>query len=567
MWKILKLLSFLLRLSRGMRLSQWTLILMALTSILGGLANAGLLAVISNALKGAGSKWETLAWSFAGLCLVVPVNRFVSGVVLLRLTQQALFQLRMNLCRAVLATPLRQLETIRDHRILTTLANDVGSLTEALAQVPLLLMHTTMVIGALAYLGWLSWKLLILLFFFLAVGILGYQLPFVKAMSHFGRAREEADRLMRHLRALTEGIKELKLHRRRQEIFIARVESTIASLQRHDFNGSAIAMAGSSWSQILFFVAVGVIVFVVPNLGTVDPGTTTSYTLVILYLINPLQAVLGAFPALGRAEVAMARLDQLGFSLVALAPEAEPQGVSPFATGWRRLVLSGVTHSYADGDEKSFTCGPVDLMLDAGELVFLVGGNGSGKTTLAKLIVGLYVPETGEIRLDGLPVVDDNRDHYRQVFSTVFQEFHLFDSLLGLDGEQPPGRLREHLERLGLDRKIQIEGGELSTTDLSRGQRKRLALLTALLEDRSFYLFDEWAADQDPQFKQVFYRELLPELKARRKTVLVISHDDRYYDVADRILRMDNGQIVADEVAGGLQADHADRGDLAAAAG
>ncbi|MCB1035646.1 MAG: cyclic peptide export ABC transporter, partial [Acidobacteria bacterium] len=77
-------------------------------------------------------------------------------------------------------------------------------------------------------------------------------------------------------------------------------------------------------------------------------------------------------------------------------------------------------------------------------------------------------------------------------------------------------------------------------------QRKRLALVTALLEDRPVYLFDEWAADQDPEFKEVFYHQLLPELKARGKTAIVISHDDRYYDVADRVVKLDTGRVVSD---------------------
>ncbi|HEX7183129.1 MAG TPA: cyclic peptide export ABC transporter [Thermoanaerobaculia bacterium] len=551
MWHLRKVLSFLLRLSRGMRLSRLTLALIALTSLAGGFANAALLALIAEALKRAGSPGATLAWSFAGLCLVVPLNRFVSSALLIRLAQRTLSHLRLGLCRMVLATPLRQLETIRDHRILTALTNDIGAITDALGQLPLAMMNSTMVLCALAYLGWLSWKLLLLLCIMLVLGVLVYQIPFSRAMRFFGLARGEANQLMRHLRALTEGTKELKLHRRRREVFMERVESTVESLQRNDFYGGAIALAGSSWSQVLFFVAVGMILFVVPDAEEVNPATMTSYTLVILYLINPLQAVLTAIPSLGRAKVAIEQLDELGFSLTAMALEPEPVGGPEFGAGWHRLELTGVTHAYRDGGEISFACGPVDLTLSHGELVFMAGGNGSGKTTVAKLIVGLYVPDAGMIRVDGVPVVDANRDHYRQLFSTVFQDFYLFDSLLGLEGSAPPERLHEHLARLGLDGKLRIEGGELSTTDLSRGQRKRLALLTAYLEDRPIYLFDEWAADQDPQFKQVFYCQLLPELKARGKTVIVISHDDRYYDMADRLLRLEDGRIVSDEAAGG----------------
>jgi putative ATP-binding cassette transporter len=100
------------------------------------------------------------------------------------------------------------------------------------------------------------------------------------------------------------------------------------------------------------------------------------------------------------------------------------------------------------------------------------------------------------------------------------------------------------LRWLALDHKVRVTDQRLSTTDLSQGQRRRLALLTAYLEDRPFYVFDEWAADQDPHYKQIFYTELLPELRARGKGVAVITHDDRYFHLGDRIVKLHDGQIV-----------------------
>jgi len=226
-----------------------------------------------------------------------------------------------------------------------------------------------------------------------------------------------------------------------------------------------------------------------------------------------------------------------------IAPEAAP-GEARGGRPWRRLELAGVTFTFRrEAGEADFVLGPLDLELLPGELVFLIGGNGSGKTSFAKLLLGLYEPEAGEIRLDGERIDRAGRDRYRQSFSAVFFDFHLFDELPGggLDEEA-----RRHLRELQLDGKVEIADGRLSTTALSQGQRKRLALLSAYLEDRPIYLFDEWAADQDPYFKEVFYRRLLPRLKAQGKTVLVISHDDRYFDVADRVVRLSEGRIVFD---------------------
>ena len=217
-------------------------------------------------------------------------------------------------------------------------------------------------------------------------------------------------------------------------------------------------------------------------------------------------------------------------------------------TAWRRLDLVNVTHAYRqEGGNAEFQLGPLNLTFYPGDLVFLIGGNGSGKTTLVKLLMGLYEPEAGEIRLDDTPVAMANRDDYRQQFSAVFYDFYLFERLFGVAAKDIDGESQKYLDLLQLSHKLTVKNGQLSTIDLSQGQRKRVALLNAYLEDRPIYIFDEWAADQDPQFKRIFYYELVPELKSRGKTVIVISHDDRYYGLADRLIKLESGKIEYDQ--------------------
>jgi putative ATP-binding cassette transporter len=244
----------------------------------------------------------------------------------------------------------------------------------------------------------------------------------------------------------------------------------------------------------------------------------------------------------------MSRIDTMGLRLAAIAAP-EPAQVDAAHLSWRSIELRGITHSYRrEGEDGEFVLGPIDLTLHPGEVVFIAGGNGSGKTTLAKLLTGLYVPDLGEILWDGRPVDDGNRDIYRQSFSAVFSDFFLFTSLLGIDPDQMDAQAAHYLKKLHLQQKVRVTDGKLSTVELSQGQRKRLALLTAYLEDRPVYLFDEWAADQDPFFKEVFYRQLLPELKRRNKAVVVISHDDRYFDAGDRLIKLESGQMVVQAV-------------------
>ena len=208
------------------------------------------------------------------------------------------------------------------------------------------------------------------------------------------------------------------------------------------------------------------------------------------------------------------------------------------------LPVRSRVHSYPlDNGEKGFTLGPLDIRIEPGELVFVTGGNGNGKTTVAFLLLGLLVPDKGEITLDGKPIGAAGRDAYRQNFAAVFADAFVFESLLGYGGTHSIEQARSLLVQFQLDHKLSIKDGRFSTVDLSHGQRKRLALLAACIEDRPFYLFDEWAAEQDQNFREIFYTQILTQLKARGKTVIVITHDDRYDHLADRVLCLNAGKI------------------------
>jgi putative ATP-binding cassette transporter len=263
-------------------------------------------------------------------------------------------------------------------------------------------------------------------------------------------------------------------------------------------------------------------------------------------MMSPLSILTTGLPVFGRAKVSLQKVRQLGDQLKKQAVQADAPNKCEVCTGFSGLSLQGVTHSFhREKENRNFTLGPINLSFKSGELVFLVGGNGSGKTTLAMLLIGLYMPEQGGIRWNGEAVDDHNRDNYLQNFSVIFSDFYLFDELYGFDNGENHALIADYLQRLHLHHKVRVDNGRFSSVNLSQGQRKRLALLVAYLEDRPFYIFDEWAADQDPEFKHLFYTELLPALKARGKTVLVISHDDRYFYLADRCVKLEEGQIVS----------------------
>ena len=536
----MKIFSILLKYSRG------PFLLAVLAGTLSGLASAGLLALINRVIGSRDLGLERpLVWAFVALCIVVPLSRWVSAFLLLRMSQKAIFDLRLQLCRKILAAPLRSLEEIGPHRLLAALTQDIGSMATALTDLPVLCMQSAVILGCLAYLGWLSWQVLLVVLAFLAVGVAGYRLPMRWGTARQRLAREEGDMLFQHFRAVTEGTKELKLHQRRRGEFFAQLEASAASFRRLNVAARSIFNGSASWGQALFFVVVGLVILVLPALLRPEREVVTGFALVLLYLMNPLQGVLETLPQLSQANVAIAKVEQLGLSLVDGEGPGR-QSDAELAPAWRELELAGVTHTYS-AEDRAFTFGPIDLKLRRGELVFVIGGNGSGKTTLAKLIAGLYLPREGQILLDGEAVTEQNREQYRQCFSAVFSDFFLFRELLGLDPSALDERASDYLVQLDLSHKVKVERGRLSTTDLSQGQRKRLALLTAYLEDRPIYLFDEWAADQDPFYKEIFYHQILPNLKSRGKLILVVCHDDRYFSVADRILKLENGRLILDQ--------------------
>src|SRR6185369_15519513 len=141
------------------------------------------------------------------------------------------------------------------------------------------------------------------------------------------------------------------------------------------------------------------------------------YTLTVMYMMGPLTFVLNFLPNLSHANVAMKRIDALSYSLDE-QPVAELAASRDLKETWKSLELAGIQHTYRrENEEEEFSLGPIELSLLPGELVFITGGNGSGKTTLAELLVGLYLPPEGEIRLDGKPITDERRHIARHRFS------------------------------------------------------------------------------------------------------------------------------------------------------
>jgi putative ATP-binding cassette transporter len=541
------LLRFLLRYSPAMVV--WT----SLAALLSGAFSTGLLALITLAMNRHGSLSATLVVAFCALGVGRFLTNALAQVTLAHFSQATTARLRLDLVGKILSVPLRQIEDLGAPKLMVALTEDILEITQATLTIPVFAFNSAVLLGGAVYLAWLSFPVFLGMFVFGVVGAVTYRLLVRSGFGHLVAARDGQDRLFQHFRSLTEGIKELKLHRARRESFLRDdVARAAAVCQRHSVAAELRFILAQNWNQLLFLGLIGLILFLLPRLEAVSQQAMTGYVIATLYLMGPLAGLLGSLSVFSRANVSLRKVEDLGLTLSAIP--GDNGGASPgrFASQpFESLELVQVKHSYhREREDDSFMLGPIDLSMGPGELVFLIGGNGSGKSTLAKVITGLYPPAGGEIRLNGVVVGDQNRDDYRQCFSTVFSDYFLFERIVGSGGAQADRRAREYLERLHLNHKVSIRDGVFSTTLLSQGQRKRLALLCAYIEDRPFYLFDEWASDQDPLFKEVFYSQLLPELRSLGKAVLVITHDDRYFDRADRLIKLDYGRITRELAAG-----------------
>jgi len=526
----------------GRRFGGW-LLLAVCASVVSGLSNASLLAVINHSLSIANSsELVQFAWKFVLLALLMLVTRVVAETTFMALGQGVKARLRQEIVQYTSETSWLGLEKLGMPKATAVLTQDLDTLVVFFVNLPNILIYGAIIVGCLIYLGLLSWPILLLALLALLLGILGYRLAHGRALTLLRQSRQREDVLIQHFKKLFDGGREYKLSPQRRRRFVnGPLADNIEQVRRERTRGYVLYGLATNWGSILFFAFIGCVLYLLRQYFDINNTVMTGYTMVFLYMIVPVEGLLSALPSIGSARIALQRIQQVRDALPKehMLPQSQPPQL-------QSLALKAVSFDYQGEEGETFRLGPLDLHFSPGELVYLVGGNGSGKTTLAYLLIGLYPPQQGAIELNGQPISPEGWEVYRQYFAVVFNDFFLFDELDELNARTQE-QAQHLLQLLKLDHKVTLRDGRFSTTALSQGQRKRLALLLAWLQDRPFYLFDEWAADQDPIFKAVFYQQLLPMLQAEGKTILVITHDDRYFHLADRIIKLESGQLVTGE--------------------
>jgi putative ATP-binding cassette transporter len=285
-----------------LRTSWLTVSLAILTGLISGISSTALIALINLTLAQSPGAIATIIWSFIGLCLLMLVTNIFSQVLLSQLSQGAIYEMRMRLSQRILASPLRQLEEMGAPRLIAVLTDDIQSVSIAFFSIPIFCTNIAVFATCLIYLATVSWSVSLLMLVILVLGVGSFQVLINRGRVALDLAREEQDQLFQHLRSLTEGIKELKLHFQRQQAFLTEElkNSAIASRNYNIASAIAFSIAGS-WGLALIFISLGLLIFVIPKFIVVESATLSSYALVSLYLVLPLQIILNTIPILNRA--------------------------------------------------------------------------------------------------------------------------------------------------------------------------------------------------------------------------------------------------------------------------
>lgn len=484
-----------------------------------------------------------IAAVFLALCVFIVFARTTSRAILTRIASEMTLDLRTHLYERITGANLSNLESVGSSRLLAAMTEDIRRVVVGGQLLPDLLMSSVTLLGMLSFLAFLNTAAFVFVVQAICIGVLTHQLPVFFGNRSFTASRQIFGKLQTAMTGLIFGAKELKLDAQGRKHYMENVVlAHERALLKADKTTYTILVAANSYGDLLSFFLIGVVSFVFVNYHTVSTTQLVGIVMALLYVAGPVSMIIDVIFPITMGKTALRNIEKL---FIELSEDSSAKTFAP-AGHWECMHLSDLVFQHATNTHAdAYKVGPVSLDIRRGELTFIVGGNGSGKTTLCKMISLHYMPLQGTISFDGRAVNDASREGFRQEIAAIYSDYHLFDQLLCPLTDQVQDQAQELLVDLGLEGKVTIENGVFSTLALSDGQRKRLALLVALLQDRGLYIFDEWAADQDPGFKQVFYRRVLPKLRERGKAVVVISHDDRYFDVADQVVTMEYGSLLS----------------------
>lgn len=514
-----------------------------------GLANASILAII-NAAAGSVSYGESNYKYLIMFIIALAVNIITQRYIFdesSKIIEKIVHGIRVRLTGKIRRSEMVDLDAIGKAEIYNRMTQQTSEISQSAGVIIAALQSSIMVSFSIMYLATLSLWAFALTIIIVGIGFSIYlgKEKFIIQFIH--KTNESEVKLFTAITHLLDGFKEVKLSKDRSSDLSNHISTVASEVRGHRVQTEKLYNWNYIFAQSFFYVLVAVMVFILPRFIEVYADSVTEIAAVILFIIGPLSTVVSGFPAYTKANIAVLDINDLEKNLDQMngRPHRYDESVHNRIASFSTVALKGVEFSYYDAQKDAlFKTGPANLTLKKGETLFIVGGNGSGKSTLLKLLTGLYTPEKGKIEVDDIPITPENIQEYRELFSAIFSDFHLFDRLYGIK-DWSKDQIDSLIREFQLEDKTSFRDGVFTNINLSTGQKKRIAMIVALLENRPICVFDEWAADQDPEFRRYFYYEMIPKLKQSGKTIIIVSHDDQYFSTADRIMKMDYGQLSA----------------------
>ncbi|MCK5720390.1 MAG: cyclic peptide export ABC transporter [Thiomargarita sp.] len=481
---------------------------------------------------------------FMALCALYILTYTHSTIDMTAMSEEVIQNVRIRLINKIRHTELRNLEEVGATKLYTQITKDTELISQGFHYLMKTAQSGVIAIGALLYMLIISPSAFLVFLSLSAIGIIVYQRNYTHNIKKLTLSRKKEAEFFHSLNDIVFGFKEIKVnYQKNQDIYN---DSTKVAELTQKIRISA--ESDLAWNQaivvVFYFLIVAVTLFILPSYSVISDWDISTLIILLIFIFGPIMTFLRAIPNIMLVNIAITNLNQLEAKInnqnnnsKTIQHEVSKQ--------FKTINFNSVAFQYKDQDKNiSFTAGPINLNIRQGEILFIVGGNGSGKSTILKLLTGLYYPiDGGNITLDDEILDKTNYQSYRELFSIIYTDFHLFDKLYGLKSinEQEIAQL---LRKMDMHRKTQYIDDRFTNIDLSTGQKKRLAYIVAMLDNKPICVFDEWAADQDPKFRRFFYESLLEELKAMGKTIIAVTHDDRWFDKADRILKMEEGRLV-----------------------
>lgn len=520
-------------------------------SLLASLSTLLIITSVSTAAQAASRHEVSLAMAIlfiASLATFAVAQHLLMGMVALE-TEHMVHRMRIRLFAIMCTTEPSALRSTARGHLFAAITHHTQVLSRNLSMIVMGCQQTVLVLLVSAYLAFLSMAAFAGVAAMIVLIVFMHVLRMRRLGESSGTAERDEDELFEQLEDILRGQRELRLSRSRSASMAAGVAQTSAAARQAKSQYKRWWAQETSLLHAAFYVLVGITVFLVPLFSSHFHAVAFPGTMAVLFLIGPVGSIASAIPVVGDVERALGGIRDLENSLGAQDDE-RPQAQAPGACAVEPLgkinymTLCDLGFAYpVRAGEAGFRVGPLAATFASGQISFITGGNGSGKTTLVQLLTGLQQPSSGALRINGRELLSAQMQAWRDSISVVFSDGHLFSRLHGI-----PAASLEHagvwLDLMELASIVRIDDGAFSTLNLSSGQRKRLALVAAVLEDKPVLVLDEWAADQDPHFRKVFYEDLLPQFRAEGRMVICITHDDAWFHVADQRLHMADGQLV-----------------------